>query len=127
MCDYFRVVTIYTVPKTLCIASFRTSTLVGAHRMRITGPQRYKLTFDATAFVVECEKGTPKFSGIVTSKKPKLYIASVDEAPIYVGVTKQSIRNRLRFGWNAAGEGGYYGYAWRHGSSVTVGATVIPA
>ncbi|MDO8614543.1 MAG: hypothetical protein Q7T33_02250 [Dehalococcoidia bacterium] len=83
--------------------------------MRITGPERYKLTFDATTFVVTCAKGTPRFSGIATSKKPKLYIASVDEKPIYVGVTKQSIRNRLRFGWNAEGQGGYYGYAWRHG------------
>lgn len=83
--------------------------------MRVTGPQRYKLTFNATAFVVECEKGTASFSGIATSTKPKLYIASVDERPIYVGVTRQSIRNRLRFGWSAAGEGGYYGYAWRHG------------
>ncbi len=87
---------------------------VGAHSMRITGPQRYKLTFDEIAFVVECEKGTANFSGIATSTKPKLYIASVDERPIYVGVTKQSVRNRLRFGWNAAGKGGYYGYAWRH-------------
>jgi hypothetical protein len=83
--------------------------------MLITGPERYKLTFDATAFVVTCARGTSKFSGIATSKKPKLYIVSVDEKPIYVGVTKQSIRNRLRFGWNAEGEGGYYGYAWRHG------------
>lgn len=74
-----------------------------------------KLTFDATSFVVTCAKGTQKFSGIATSKKPKLYIASVDEKPIYVGVTKQSLRNRLRFGWNAEGQGGYYGYAWRHG------------
>jgi hypothetical protein len=28
-------------------------------------------------------------------------------------VTRQPIRNRLRFGWNAEGAGGYYGYAWR--------------
>jgi hypothetical protein len=87
---------------------------IGTKRMRITGPERYELTFDASAFVVTCSKGTRKFSGIATSKKPKLYIASVDEKPIYVGVTKQSIRNRLRFGWNADGKGGYYGYAWRH-------------
>jgi hypothetical protein len=82
--------------------------------MFVTGPERYKLTFDATAFVVTCARGTSTFSGIATSKKRKLYIASVDEKPIYVGVTKQSIRNRLRFGWNAAGKGGYHGYAWRH-------------
>lgn len=82
--------------------------------MLITGPERFKLTFDATAFVVTSAKGTAKFSGIATSKKPKLYIVSIDGEPIYVGVTRQSIRNRLRFGWNAAGKGGYYGYAWRH-------------
>jgi hypothetical protein len=39
----------------------------------------------------------------------------VAERPIYVGVTRQPIRNRLRFGWSASGKGGYYGYAWRHG------------
>lgn len=82
--------------------------------MRISQPERYKLTFDSKSFVVECGKGTARFSGIATSGKPKLYIVSVDEKPIYVGVTKQSIRNRLRLGWSANGESGYYGYAWRH-------------
>lgn len=82
--------------------------------MRISGPERYRLTFDSDAFTVECQKGTPKFSGIATSKKPKLYVVSIDNRPVYVGVTKQPIRNRLRLGWNATGEGGYYGYAWRH-------------
>jgi hypothetical protein len=82
--------------------------------MRISGPERYKLNFDSDAFAVQCEKGTPKFSGIATSNKPKLYIVSIDNKPIYVGVTKQPIRNRLRLGWSANGESGYYGYAWRH-------------
>lgn len=82
--------------------------------MRITGPERYELTFDETAFRVKCTRGTTKFSGIATSKKPKLYIiAGVDGKPIYVGITKQSLRNRLRFGWSANGQGGYYGYAFR--------------
>ena len=82
--------------------------------MRISGPERYKLSFTSASFAVLCQKGTAKFSGIATSKKPKLYIVSVDEKPIYVGVTKQSLRNRLRLGWNANGDSGYYGYAWRH-------------
>jgi hypothetical protein len=51
---------------------------------------------------------------------PKLYIASTDNKPIYVGITKQSIRNRLRLGWNAKGDSGYYGYAWRHGRTTAV-------
>lgn len=82
--------------------------------MRITGPDRYTLRFDSKSFSVQCEKGTPKFSGIATSKKPKLYIVSVEGQPIYVGVTKQPVRNRLRLGWSANGKSGYYGYEWRH-------------
>ena len=82
--------------------------------MKISAPERYKLTFDSESFDVKCRKGTPKFSGIATSKRPKLYIVSVDEKPIYVGVTRQPVRNRLRLGWSANGESGYHGYAWRH-------------
>ena len=85
----------------------------------IIGPERYALTLTPTSFAVTCERGTPKFSGIATSRKPKLYVVSVDEKPIYVGLTKQPLRNRLRLGWSAKGETGYYGYAWRlHHKSV---------
>lgn len=82
--------------------------------MKLSGPDRYYLIFDTNSFSVTCPSGTPRFSGIATSSKPKLYIASVDELPIYVGVTKQSMRKRLRIGWNADGTGGYHGYAWRN-------------
>ncbi len=82
--------------------------------MKLVGPDRYKLSFDAQAFTVSCSKGTNKFSGLATCKKPKLYIVSANERPFYVGVTRQPMRNRLRFGWKAAGRGGYYGYAWRN-------------
>lgn len=76
---------------------------------------RYRLTFDATRFSILCPRGTDRFSGMATSPLPKLYVVSVAEHPIYVGITKQSLRKRLRLGWAAAGKGGYYGYAWRHG------------
>ena len=82
--------------------------------MKIAGPERYKLSFDSNSFTAECEQGTSKFSKNATSRKPKLYIASVNGKPIYVGITKQPIRNRLRLGWNAKGLNGYQGYAWRH-------------
>jgi hypothetical protein len=85
--------------------------------MQIQGPERYQLKFTPNAFTVLCPKGTDKFSGIATSSLPKLYIVSTDNKPIYVGITKQSIRNRLRFGWSATGESGYHGYAWRHGNT----------
>ncbi|UUA75210.1 hypothetical protein [Cellvibrio sp. QJXJ] len=82
--------------------------------MEITALGRYKLSFDSNNFSVVCPLGRAKFSGLATSKLPKLYVASVDGQPIYVGITKQSIRNRLRLGWAATGKAGYYGYAWRH-------------
>ena len=82
--------------------------------MKISEPERYKLDFDARKFVVTCSKGSNKFSGFSTSKKPKLYVVSVRGDPIYVGVTRQPIRNRLRLGWSASGSSGYYGYKWRH-------------
>lgn len=77
--------------------------------MRIVGPESYALSFDSESFQLE-----ESLSGSARSKLPKLYIVSVDRVPIYVGITKQPIRNRLRSGWKADGKNGYYGYAWRH-------------
>ena len=82
--------------------------------MVITEIVRYQVNFDADNFSILCPLGTNKFSGLATSNLPKLYVASIDNSPIYVGITKQSIRSRLRLGWKATGKGGYYGYAWRH-------------
>ena len=50
------------------------------------------------SFTVLCAKGTDKFSGLAMLKLPKLYVVSINEKPIYVGLTKQVIRSRLRFG-----------------------------
>lgn len=88
--------------------------------MQIEAIGRYKLSFDKERFTVECPLGTDKFSGLATSKQPKLYIVSSNNRPIYVGITKQSIRNRLRFGWSATGKNGYHGYAWRSELSAAV-------
>ena len=82
--------------------------------MRITGPEKYKLSFDAKKFVVACAKGTHKFSGLATRKRPKLYVVSSAGKLIYVGITRQSVRTRFRMGFGATGENGYHGYAWRH-------------
>lgn len=43
----------------------------------------------------------------------KLYIVKQGEDIIYVGTTKQDIRKRLRYGFSAKGEHGYYGYKWK--------------
>ncbi len=82
--------------------------------MKIAGPERYKLCFDADKFVVTCSRGTPKFSGLATRKLPKLYVVSIEAKLIYVGITRQSMRTRFRGGFTASGENGYHGYAWRH-------------
>jgi len=82
--------------------------------MKVVGPERYRLTFDARAFKVRCALGTDKFSGFSTSRLPKLYVVSIKHRPVYVGVTRRPIRARLRGGWRADGRGGYYGYAFRH-------------
>lgn len=57
--------------------------------VRISGPDRYGAHDHPESFAVECSIGTPRFSGIAASRKPKLYVMSVDESPIYVGITKQ--------------------------------------
>lgn len=84
--------------------------------MKIEGPEIYEMAFTPTEFEILCGKGTNKFSGLASSNMPKLYIASIDKKPVYVGLTKQSIRNRLRLGWSASGQHGYHGYTWRHGN-----------
>ena len=82
--------------------------------MRIVGPERYQLTFDSTTYAIVCGKGTPKFSGLATQRKPKIYVVSVNGKLIYVGITRQSMRARFRLGFKAKGKSGYHGYAWRH-------------
>lgn len=82
--------------------------------MKVEEIGRYALHISEDDFRVLCPMGTDKFSGLATSRLPKIYVASVNNVPIYVGVTKQPIRNRLRYGWSATGEHGYHGYRWRN-------------
>lgn len=82
--------------------------------MEVIGPERYQLSYTPTSFTVLCGEGGRRFSGLAKSLVPKLYIASIDGNPIYVGITKRGMQQRLTYGWNAAGKSGYYGYAWRH-------------
>lgn len=82
--------------------------------MNLDGPDRFELQFDATSVKVSHPNGATKFTGRAARSWPKLYVAVADGRPIYVGITRQSISNRLRLGWSATGARGYYGYAWRH-------------
>jgi hypothetical protein len=82
--------------------------------MKMLGPETYKLRFDAKGYTVACQKGSAKFSGLACSKLPKLYVISAKGSILYVGITRQRMSARLRLGFSAAGQTGYYGYAWRH-------------
>jgi hypothetical protein len=82
--------------------------------MKISGPDQYTLNFTAEQYAVICRRGRPHFSGIATKRVPKLYVASSEGKPVYVGQTVQPMRDRLRLGWKADGKDGYHGYAWRH-------------
>lgn len=74
---------------------------------------RYRITCHPKSFTVLCPMGRAKFSGLAASKMPKLYVASYESEPVYVGITRQPVSTRLRSGWTANGRHGYHGYAWR--------------
>jgi hypothetical protein len=79
--------------------------------MIITGPENFTLAINDTRSYALL----PQSKGQLSNKKklPKLYIISHNRKPIYVGITTQPIKSRLRYGFSAVGVGGYYGYAWR--------------
>lgn len=82
--------------------------------MKILGPERYALKFDSKVCAVVCPRGLAKFSGIASTSIPKLYVILAGGNLLYVGITRQRMSARLRLGFNASGESGYHGYAWRH-------------
>lgn len=51
---------------------------------------------------------------------PKLYLVKHKSKIIYVGITTQSITNRLKQGLNASGKYGYHGYKWKQLGNVTL-------
>lgn len=83
--------------------------------MRLSGPFRYRISFDPMHIIsVENPDGGKNLSGHAALRVPKLYVVSHDEQPLYVGITRQSLRARLRLGFQADSGHGYHGYAWRH-------------
>ena len=49
----------------------------------------------------------------LTEKNYKLYVLKKEQEFLYIGITRQSLRNRLHSGFNAKGENGYHGYKWK--------------
>jgi len=56
----------------------------------------------------------------ISDDLPKLYIVKRHKEIFYVGITTQDIRKRLRQGFSAQGEHGYYGYKWRDQKMVEI-------
>lgn len=78
----------------------------------LKGPDTYKLTLTATTYRLSDDR--PQFCNAAARRGiPKLYIVSHQRKPIYVGITVQPMSSRLRYGWQANGRNGYYGYQWR--------------
>jgi hypothetical protein len=50
---------------------------------------------------------------VTKNNLPKLYVVKDANSILYVGITCQSIASRLRGGFQAKGERGYYGYGWK--------------
>ncbi len=82
--------------------------------MKLLRPERYVLKFNARAFHVRSSTGDKELSHKVQARGPKLYVVASRGRPVYVGITNQPIRSRLRLGWPAKIRHGYHGYAWRH-------------
>ena len=85
--------------------------------MNLLGPTRFKVRYTPSTKAITCERGTAKFSGEMTGKKPKLYIFSRNGVPLYVGATIRPMASRLNLGWKAQGKGGFWGYSFRHEGS----------
>lgn len=64
------------------------------------------------------EKGQGFLYPDVSDKLPKLYVVKHDKEIYYVGITRQDIRKRLRYGFSAKGKHGYHGYKWKDQDTV---------
>jgi len=80
--------------------------------------QKYKIKIDNKwkLIIRDSLKNIDNFQAPVTRRNlEKIYILLQRGRPIYIGITRQSIRSRLRYGIKCKIEkprGGYHGYKW---------------
>jgi len=73
----------------------------------------YKLDVDQGKLKnIIAPSGKKHFEKPATLKVDKIYLIVDSKQIVYVGKTKQPIRNRLRIGENPASKTGYHGYKW---------------
>jgi len=86
------------------------------NHVQFSGPNRYSVKIDqGRCYCVEAN-GQPAGGFIlpdVAGSLSKLYVVKQAEDVLYVGITRQDIRTRLRYGFKAKGENGYHGYKWK--------------
>lgn len=82
--------------------------------------QSFKFKIDKTKIIdlfdLKELKSIRSFPDSLNQNTFKLYIITLKEKIVYVGVTKRGIRSRLYTGLRANGEGGYHGYKWKNSS-----------
>lgn len=54
------------------------------------------------------------FKKPLTENRYKLYVIKNFRNFLYIGITRQSLRNRFRTGLNSDGINGYHGYKWKN-------------
>jgi hypothetical protein len=61
---------------------------------------------------IESPSGKAHFEKPVTQRGEKIYLIADENEIVYVGITRQSLRTRLRIGENPDKSTGYHGYQW---------------
>ena len=96
---------------------------MGETRMQVKNCQRYRITLKNRK-IASIEMSGHKVRSFTQpdteNKLPKIYVVKSGSKVIYVGVTSQSIRNRLRHGLEAQGKSGYHGYKWKNLNEVDI-------
>jgi len=83
--------------------------------VNIASPNRYEIKISKTDYKCISVNGKTTAHFITpdtNAKKQKLYVLRNSGDVYYVGVTSLSMSSRLRSGYRAKGEHGYYGYKW---------------
>ncbi len=88
--------------------------------MEVNACNKYKIKIIDSKFrCIEAngERGQGFLYPDVSDNLPKVYVVKSGKEIYYVGITRQDIRKRLRQGFSAQGEHGYYGYKWKEQGS----------
>ena len=65
--------------------------------MKLIGPERYELKFDARKFQISALSGNRELSDRVRARRPKLYVVTSRGRPVYVGLVH--VHRRVKGPW----------------------------